>query len=83
MLGHRALDRQRTAHRIGDAVEFDQQSVTHGADDTALVLVDRGVDEITTDGLERRQCALFVNSHQSGIADDVGAHNDRKPVLYP
>ena len=83
VLGHRALDRQRTAHRIDDAVEFDQQPVTHGAHDTALVLVDLGVDEIATDGLERGQCALFVDPHQSGIADDVGAHNDRKPVLYP
>jgi hypothetical protein len=31
---------------------------------------------------ERRQRALLVEPHQPGIADDIGAQDDGKPMLY-
>ena len=35
------------------------------AHDPALVFIDFQVDEIAAGGLERRQCALFVDPHQA------------------
>jgi hypothetical protein len=34
---HRALDCQRTLHRVDDAGEFQQQPITGGLDDAAAV----------------------------------------------
>ena len=81
-LRHCPLDRDRAAHGIDDAVELDQQAVAHRAHDAAPVLGDLRVDEIVADRSERRQGALLVDPHQPGIADDIGAQNDGKPMLY-
>ena len=82
MFRHLGLHLDRAAHRIDDAVELDQQAVAHGSHDAPLVRDDRRVDEITPDGVERRQSALLVDPHQAGIADDIRTHDDGKLVLY-
>jgi hypothetical protein len=76
------LDRDRAAHGIDDAVEFDQQAVAHCAHDAAPVLGDVRIDEILAHRSERRQGPLLVDAHQPGIADDIGAQNDGKPMFY-
>ena len=41
------------------------------------------IDEITPNGVERRQRALLVDPHQPGVTDDVSAQDGRKTVLDP
>jgi len=44
---------------------------------------DLRVNKVPADSSERRQGAFLVNPHEPGIAEDVGAQDDGKPVLYP
>ncbi len=80
---HLALHLHCAAHRIDDAVELDQEPISHGAHDAPPVFGDGRVEEIAANPVQVRQGAFFVHPHQAGIADDIGAHDDRKPVLYP
>src|SRR5262249_927193 len=50
-LGHGALHFDRAAHRVDDAGELDQQPVAGGLDDTAPVLLDLGIAQLTPDRL--------------------------------
>src|SRR5205823_9248039 len=79
---HFPLDRDGAAYGIDNAVELDQQPVSHRAHDATPVLGDLWIDEILAHRSERRQGALLVDAHQPGIADDIGAQNDGKPMFY-
>src|SRR5208282_221833 len=83
VLRHFALHFDRAGHGIDDAVELDQQAIAHAAHDAAFVRHDCRIEEIAPDGVERRQGTLLVDPHQAGIADDIGAHDDRKAMFYP
>src|SRR5207237_10632560 len=50
-LGHATLHVDRTAHRIDNAREFQQQTITGCLDYPAAILVDLGVDQLPTMGL--------------------------------
>jgi len=63
VLRHFALYFDGTAHRIDNAVELDQQPITHRSHDPAPVRGDRRVDEVAPDGVQRRQSTLLVNPH--------------------
>ena len=47
-----------------------------------LMFGDLRIDEITAHRSQSRQGALLVDAHQAGIADDIGAQDDGKPMLY-
>ena len=83
MLRHPPLDRDRAAHGIDDAVKLDQQAIAHSPHDPAPMRGDLRIDKVPADASERRQGAFLVNSHEPGIAEDVGAQDNGKPVLYP
>jgi len=51
VLWHFILYFDGAAHRIDNAVELDQQAITHGSHNPASVRGDRRVDEIAPDGI--------------------------------
>ena len=78
---HAALDLDRALHRVGNALELDQQAVAGGLDDAAPVLGDRRVDQLEPVGLEARERAGLVGLHQPAVADHVGRQNRGQPAL--
>src|SRR5439155_7815863 len=49
--GCRSLDFRSANNRVDHAVEGDDRAVTHELDDAAVVLGDRGIDQLDADGL--------------------------------
>ena len=81
--GHFALHLDRTAHRVDDAGELDQQAVAGGLDDATPMLGDFGIAEFTANRTQRRERALFVLAHQPRIAGDIDRQNGRQSSLDP
>jgi hypothetical protein len=77
------LDLDRATYRVDASIEYGQQTVTHGPNDAAFMLKDLRVYEIQAERPESRQRTLFVDTHQAGIADRVGAQDDGRPALSP
>ena len=73
LLGHAALDVDRTAHRINGAGELDQHAVTRRLDDAAPVGGDRGIDQGLSRGLQPGQGTFLVSSHQPAVPGDFSA----------
>src|SRR5215472_6600584 len=80
VLGQFALDIETAAHRVHRAVELDQKTVARGADQPAMVLGDFGLEQIFDMSGEAKVCALFIDPHQPGIADDIRHQNGGEPA---
>jgi hypothetical protein len=80
---HRALHLDRTAHRVDDAGEFDQQAVAGRFDDAAAVLGDLRVTKLAADRPQSGKRALLIGLHQPRIARDIGRQDRREAALDP
>jgi hypothetical protein len=69
------------AHRIDDAVEFDEQPVAGGVDDAALVLGDRRVDQPGAHRFEAPHRALLIGADQPRITRHIGGEDRREPTF--
>jgi hypothetical protein len=76
------LHRDRTAHRIHRAREFDQRAVARGLDDAPVVFGDPGVEELCAQGLEALERALLVRAHQSRVAYHVSGQDSGEAALH-
>jgi hypothetical protein len=56
---HLPLHLDRTAHRVDDAGELDEEAVAGGFDDATPMLGDFGIAEFTANRTQRREGALF------------------------
>jgi hypothetical protein len=77
-LRHRALHFDRTAHRVDDTGELDEEAVARSFDDATPMLGDFGIAEFATNRTQRRERALFVLAHQPRIASDIGGQDRGK-----
>ena len=82
-LGHPLLHFDRTADRIDDTGEFDEEPVASSFDDPPAVLFDLGITQLAADRLQRGKRAFLVRAHQPGIARDVGCEDRREAPLDP
>ncbi len=80
---HAALQVDRAAHRIDDALELHQNAVVGGLDDAPAVLRDLGIDQLPPVRLHLAERAFLVGAHQPAVAGDVGRKNSREPPLNP
>ncbi len=79
--GEAVLDHDRAAHGVHGARELDQGAVAHELNDAPAVLADRGLEELPVQGLEARQCALLVGTHEAAVADDIGGQDGGQSAL--
>ena len=61
-LSCRLLDFGCSTHSVDDAGKLGQRPIAHELNDAAVVLRDLGIDEISTQCLEGRDCAFLVSA---------------------
>ena len=71
----RALDVDRAAQGVDDALELYQDAVAHRLDEAAVMRGDLGLENILEIGLEAGARTLLVDLAQAAIADDIGDHH--------
>jgi hypothetical protein len=62
------LNFDRTPDGVDHTCELQQQTVAHGLHDATAMRGDYRINYCHTNGLNRRQCAALVSSHQSRVA---------------
>ena len=62
--GHHRLHLARAAQCVDDAGEFDQEAVTGGLDDAALMAADHRIDELGAKRLEPAERVFLVGPDQ-------------------
>ena len=75
-----ALDIEAASYRVHGALELDEKAVAGGADQPAAVPDDFGFDQIFYIPGKAEVCALFIDPHQPGIADDIGDQDGCQPA---
>jgi len=70
---HRVLDSNRALHRVDDAVELEEKPVAHAADGPPPVIGYFWIDDLAPHRIQCGKRALFIASHEAGIADHIGA----------
>ena len=80
-LGHPALDLGGALDGLDDARELDQHAIAAGLDDPALVLGDRGIDQLEPVRPQARERARFVRLHEPAVAHHVGGEDHGEPAL--
>ena len=80
---HCALNCDRAADGIDNAVELHQKAIAPGPYNAAPMGGNLRIDEGPADRPDRRKGALLVDPHEPGVADDISAEDDSESVLYP
>jgi hypothetical protein len=80
-LDHRLLPLDGAANRLDRAGKLDQQPITGGLDDPAVVPGDAGLDQFPPAGPQPGEGAFFVGTRQARIAGDVG-RQDRDELAF-
>jgi len=81
MAGQFRLHIYRTVYGIGDAGEFDDPTVAHILDNSAIVAADRGFEELLTQFTQGIKRADLILAHKARIADDIGGKDRGKTAL--
>jgi len=74
------LDLGGTTHRLNCAREFGKYRVARGVEDTAPVLGEQLIEDLTMSA-QNFDSALLGLTHHAAITDDVGHHDRRQPPL--
>jgi hypothetical protein len=77
---HALLHHDGAAHRIDDRRELDENAVTRGLDDTALVLGDQRIDELPAMALERGERPFLVGAHEARVSRHVRGKDGGEPA---
>ena len=77
---HALLHHDGAAHRINDRGELDENAVTRGLDDTALVLGDQRIDELPAMALERGERPFLVGAHEARVSRHVRGEDGGEPA---
>ena len=80
-LQHAALDFNRTARRIEDAAEFDQETVAHYLEDAPAMLGYGGIEELAAMEAKRAERPFLIGLHEPAVANDVRRQDGSQPRL--
>jgi hypothetical protein len=69
------LNFNSTARGIDSACELNQDTIASPLDDAAAMIGDLRFQELAPMGIEPRQRAFLVGSHQTGVAGDVAGED--------
>jgi prevent-host-death family protein len=72
---HASLHLGGTAHRVDDAGELGEQTVSGGLDDAAPVLGDLRIDQLPAMRLEAFERAFLIGPHQARVARHIGGED--------
>ena len=81
-LDEAVLHLDRAAHRVDHATEFDEAAIPGALDDSPMMRVDGGIDEIAAQPPEPRQRAVFVSARKTAVANDI-RDQDRRYFAGP
>src|SRR5262249_8450577 len=70
-LDHATLDFDSVTHGVDSASKFDENSVAGSLNDSTAVLGYLGFEKFTTVGVQPRECALLVGTHQSAVTSNI------------
>jgi hypothetical protein len=76
-----ALDRSGTGDRVHRAAEHAQDAVAHQFGDTAAMLRDQRLDELSSEVFEAAQRAVLIRLHQACVADHVRRQDGGEPPV--
>jgi hypothetical protein len=76
----RTLDGEATLDGVDDAGKFGDNAVPSRIEDSAAVLSDQTVYDLTIRG-QRAQRADLVDAHKTAVAVDIGGENCGKPAF--
>ena len=79
---HPTLDLGSAQHRVGYAVELDQQAVAGGLYDAAAVPLDDRIDKLNTMRLETCERPRLVGLHHPTVTDHVSGDDRCEPTLW-
>ena len=82
-LGHGLLELDGGAQRIDGAGELDQRTVAGQLDQPAAVAGQHRLKALGAMGLQPRQRAVLVASHQARVADDIRRQDRRQSPYNP
>ncbi len=66
---------------VDDGGKLHQPTIPHALDDTAVMLVDRGRENLGSQSSERAQRTSLVLAHQAGIANHLSGQDRRQSAL--
>ena len=76
------LHLDRAAYGSVDAVEYQEEGVAPRLNDPAVMLLDRSVDQVGTQGPQALKCPLVIQPDQTAVTHHVGVdHNDQFPPI--
>ena len=75
--GHLLLHLHGTAHRSINAIEHDEQRIAPRVDDPAAMLLDRRVDQVSTQSPQPFERSNIVQADQAAVPDHVGIERRR------
>jgi hypothetical protein len=73
------LHLDRALNGLEHARKLHERAVAHQLDDAAVMLGDRRLDELPTQGFQPGDRAGLVDRHQPQVADHVGGQDGREP----
>jgi len=65
-------------HRVDDAGELDEKTISGGFDDAAAMLPDPGIGDLAPPHPQRGKRPFLVLAHQPAIAGDIGCQYRRQ-----
>ena len=77
-LDHGALDFDRAADGVDHAAELDDAAVASAFDDTPMMRIDRGIDQVASQPPQSRQGSTLVGSGEAAVTNHVGDKDRRK-----
>jgi hypothetical protein len=82
-LDHLALDLDRAAHCMDDALKLHEQTVAGRLYDAAAMFNDSWIEQFAPDRFLRRERAFLVGVHQPRISDDIRGQDRSRSSLDP
>jgi hypothetical protein len=79
--GHHRLHLARAAQCVDDAGEFDQEAVTGGLDDAAMMGGDFRIDHLGAERLDATERPFLVGLDEPRVTCDIGREDRCKPTF--
>ncbi|MCY1502857.1 hypothetical protein D9M68_369650 [compost metagenome] len=78
---HALLNIDRTGDRIHGTGKLHQHTIAHRLDDAAVVLADKGIENLLAAFFQRRKCTAFVQFDEPAVTDDIRSHDSGETPL--
>src|SRR5215467_4127189 len=81
-LGHAALERGCTLHRIDHACELGQEAISHQLEDASVTLLDLRLEQLPAMRPQALERAHLILLHEPAVAGHVGSHDGGELAIH-